>query len=924
MEERNMPGTLTRRSFVAAASAGAAALAAGCAPQQQMAETGDTAPREYRLDAELDENGAGEWKPVQCWLSCGGKCLLQAYVVDGIITRIKTDDTHEESLEMFQQRGCVRGRSQRAAHSAAERLKYPMKRKNWMPGGGENVNGELRGEDEWERISWDEAYELVAEEMRRIYDTYGGCSVLHMSFGRTCMRNFLLAPMGGFSTFEFCDSYGTYHMYSGNLGTYFNHGEPGGYGSNDRLDLLNADYIVFEGGNPAWASGGSPLYHFWRAKEAGAEFVYIGPECNLTATTLEAKWIPVRPGTDTAFLLGVAYEMLRLDEEKGDIIDWDFLQRCTVGFDDAMMPANASSSENIKGYILGDYDGTPKTPEWASEICGAEPADITWLAEVMGKNNAVTWLYGYGASRCNGAENLQQIQETVCCMGGHHGKPGHSGAPQYHFFAGNDGPDLVVLGDPYPAGKAVEPPTNPVDDVILHNYVWQAVNTGKYTWFGGVVDYANGNSAIQQAEERDIDIRMIVNDFGNPLTVRCNTNEGIKAFRKVDFVLDLALVFNPTAQYSDIVLPVLTNWEDPNGDDYHLGQQNRDIVLWQQFGVVPPYFEGKSDREIVYELGKRLGLDSDAFFPYTGAEQHLYRLINATVIKPGASTNAFATAASMTPGTGAAAEADDTMMPLVTITQEDIDTYGIRDVQPQEGLVTLAEMMEKGIYQVRREVGDNLGYIAYADFVRDPEAFPRNSESGKIELYCQAKADIFPKLGWQDENDPVKPYANYLRPLYGFEDTFADWGAKEKGAYPIQVFNGHYLRRSHSSFDSNSYLREAFANPVFMSAADAAERGIVTGDWVRIFNDAGSIVRQASVVETMMPGVANTMHGSWIEMDENGNSINGGTNVLIDSTTSAGAQQGYNTRICQIEKYEVQDILPDAERPVVLPRGIED
>ena len=92
MEERNTPGTLTRRSFVAAASAGAAALAAGCAPQQKMAETGDTAPREYRLDAELDENAAGEWKPVQCWLSCGGKCLLQVYVVDGVATRVKSDD----------------------------------------------------------------------------------------------------------------------------------------------------------------------------------------------------------------------------------------------------------------------------------------------------------------------------------------------------------------------------------------------------------------------------------------------------------------------------------------------------------------------------------------------------------------------------------------------------------------------------------------------------------------------------------------------------------------------------------------------------------------------------------------------------------------------------------------------------------------
>lgn len=108
-----------------------------------------------------------------------------------------------------------------------------------------------------------------------------------------------------------------------------------------------------------------------------------------------------------------------------------------------------------------------------------------------------------------------------------------------------------------------------------------------------------------------------------------------------------------------------------------------------------------------------------------------------------------------------------------------------------------------------------------------------------------------------------------------------------------------------------------------MNAADAAERGIQDGDWVRIFNDAGSIVRQASVLETIMPGVANTTHGSWFEPDETGTSINGGTNVLTDSTTSAGVQQGYNTRLVQIEKYENQDILPDAERPVVVPRGIE-
>lgn len=899
----SVSGALTRRSFLAASTAACALMAAGCAPEQKMAETGDTEAREYRLDVEFDERQAGEWKPVQCWLSCGGKCLLQAYVVDGVVTRIKSDDVYEDTVETFQNRGCVRGRSQRAAHSGAERLKYPMKRKNWMPGGGENVNGELRGADEWERISWDEAYDYIAEEMGRIYDTYGGRSVLHMSFGRTCMRTGLLAPLGGFSTFEFCDSYGTNFMYTGNLGGAFAGAEPGRNGNNDRLDLLNADYIIMQGGNPAWCSGGSPMYHFWRAKEAGAEFVYIGPECNLTATTLEAKWIPVRPGTDTALLLAVAYEMLRLDEEEGDIVDWDFLKKYTIGFDDDSMPAGASTSENIKGYILGQYDKVPKMPEWASEICGASVEDITWLARTMGKNNAVSWLVGYAPSRCNGAENLPQIMETVGCMGGHHGKPGHSCAPQYHFFAANDGPDIATLGSQYPEGKEPAFPENPVDDMILHNFVWQAVNTGKYDWYGTVVDYADGRSLVQPVEQRDIDIRMILTDFGNPLVVRCNTNEGIKAFRKVDFVLTLGLVFTPTAQYSDIVLPIATNWEDPNGDDFHLNQQNRETVMWHQFGVKAPYYEAKSDREIVMELGRRLGVDVDALFPYTGAELHMFRLLNATVVD----------------------DDGETVVPLVSISQEDIEKYGIRDFQPRtEGKTTIDEMVAKGIYHVARTPGDKLGYIGYADFVADPEANPRPSTSGKIELFCQEKADIFKNLGWQDPKDPIPPYATYLRPRYGYEDSFDDWESKKKGAYPIQVFNGHYLRRSHSSFDSTGYLREAFASPVFMNASDAAERGIKDGDWVRIFNDAGSIVRQASVVETMMPGVANTMHGSWIEMDEDGNSLNGGTNVLIDSTTSAGVQQGYNTRLCQIEKFENQDILPDVERPVIVPAGIEE
>ena len=89
---------------------------------------------------------------------------------DGVVVRQKTDDTHEDSPDFPQQRGCLRGRSQRQQVFSADRLKYPMKRKNWKPGGGKK---ELRGKDEWVRISWDEALDYVASETKRIAKKYG-------------------------------------------------------------------------------------------------------------------------------------------------------------------------------------------------------------------------------------------------------------------------------------------------------------------------------------------------------------------------------------------------------------------------------------------------------------------------------------------------------------------------------------------------------------------------------------------------------------------------------------------------------------------------------------------------------------------------------------------------------------------------------
>lgn len=232
--------------------------------------------------------------------------------------------------------------------------------------------------------------------------------------------------------------------------------------------------------------------------------------------------------------------------------------------------------------------------------------------------------------------------------------------------------------------------------------------------------------------------------------------------------------------------------------------RNRE-TLYISCWAAAPQFEAKSDREIVETLAGKLGLDTAALFPYTTEEVHAYRIANATVVQ----------------------EDGETYGPLVTITQEDIDRLGVKGLVLQEDKISWDEIVANGIYHVARKEGDNLGWIAYEDFRRDPEGNPRASASGKIELFCQAKTDMLDRLGFVSESIP--PYATYLRPLHGYEDSFEDWEAKKKGAYPLQVFNSHYLRRAHSAFDTNVWLREAFKSPVFMNAADAAERGIENG-----------------------------------------------------------------------------------------------
>ena len=164
--------------------------------------------------------------------NCGGRCLLRVHVNDGVITRIETDDRPNDTVADPQLRACIRGRSYRHRQYHKDRLKYPMKR-----------TGE-RGSGQFERISWDEATDLVASNINRIKEQYGNTSLFvpygtggYNQMGGKWPADRLMNMIGG--------ALGYYNSYSWACitratETVYGTDETG----NQRQDWLNSKYII--------------------------------------------------------------------------------------------------------------------------------------------------------------------------------------------------------------------------------------------------------------------------------------------------------------------------------------------------------------------------------------------------------------------------------------------------------------------------------------------------------------------------------------------------------------------------------------------------------------------------------------------------------------------------------------------------------
>lgn len=861
MGKQEARANVTRRSFLATSAtalAGLAALRGTAGSTCALAQAEETA----------DE---GVWIPVACNNNCGGMCENKALVKDGLVIRQKTDDTTEDSPDNPQMRGCPRGRAHRQDTYGVDRLKYPMRRVHWEPHTGGDKS--LRGKDEWMRISWDEAFEIIADEVKYAQETYAQPSVLYsgVNSGFGPIANCINATIGGISTGSTM-SFGSC-CFSGAISgfPFLGIGE-----GNDRTDFVNADCIVLYGCNPAWASPGSYTYFFNQAKRGGTQFVFVGPEYNATAAHFNARWIRVRPGSDTAFLLAVAYEMFKLDEaDEGSVIDWDFLRRYTVGIDGDSMPADAKVDENFHDYLMGAYDGEPKTAEWASRICGTPAEDIRWYADLMRKDNAVSILRSNAAFRTNDSDNLLPLYMTVGFMGGHVGKPGHAVDCAYHNTIGSPEKRIFMVGS---SGGGTSP-SNPVSLVVNDDEQWNAVLDGTFTDTGNITF-----GALKPASPQTCEIHLIVLDNSGTINTHLNTARAIEAMRKVEFVVATGRAFTSQVKYADLALPVCGEWEMPgNIRAGVVGNQsfyNREAYI-VGLKVCDPMYESKSTDDIGRGLAQAMGLDAEAMYPLTNEQKFFNQLAGSKMVSP---------------------ETGETVT-MFSITQTDIDRFGAEG-KPQDGYMPLSDILEKGIYRVRRESGDVYTYYGYQDYLADPEGHPRDTPSGKFEIYCQSRADALNAAG-RTKDFVWKPYPSYKAPINGYEASFDDFEQGVKGEYPYQIFNPHYLRRSHTQFDNLPWLRQAFPNPVFISAADAADKGVSDGDWVRIWSRAGQVLRPASVTERLMPGVIALPHGPWVDMDDETGIDHAGTdNVLTEPVSSGCGTAGYNTNLVNFEKWD--------------------
>ena len=543
-------------------------------------------PEIYRTESSWQEGEftvyrSHQWSPPGCHNACG----VLFYVKDGKVDHVEGDPNDAKTHGRL----CMRCLDLMEAIYHQDRLKYPMKR-----------IGE-RGENKWERVSWEEAYDIIEENVRRVWADYGPESIVAMMgtgrndcyqvpnlcytafdspnfsmgflAGDACMmpRESLMAIMCGSIMLSDCSQ-----MWA------------------DRYENPNyqpPEIMMIWGNNPIVANADGFFGH-WVVDlmKQGTELVVIDPKLTWCASRAK-QWIRLRPGTDAA----LAMAMLNVIIEE-DLYDHEFVESYCYGFDQlrervATMP-----------------------PSRAAEICWIEESEIYEAARTFAAARPGTVQWGLKLDQQITGVALAQ---AVCSI-------------------------YVICGNmDVPGGNVPLDPAFGLDSGYNHGFHWipqEVVEKRAGYWKYPLKRYglgamANGDSILELIESGDpYPIKMMWFQSTTAFTnCAAEAPRVYKAILKSDFNVVADPFMTPLAVgCADLVLPVAMSCERDSLNAYS-------VPLTSIKKVVEPWEDSKTDEEIMLDVIKRLHPERA---PWNNVKEWLNSMLDRCDWTPGAQEGA--------------------------------------------------------------------------------------------------------------------------------------------------------------------------------------------------------------------------------------------------------------------------------------------
>jgi cysteine desulfurase NifS len=494
---------------------------------------------------------------------CPAGCWVEVDIEDGKLTDIRPDASH--NLGMI----CQRGKHAPDIIYSEHRLKYPIKRTG------------PKGSYEFERITWNEAYDIIVKNLQKvkaesgpeavaIYTGRGAqelslCDMFQPKGVAVSSASSVLFPFGSPNTMgvgALC--YVSLHMIAP-------HVTMGRMQINTFSDVENAEMVFVWGTNPATDSPPADMQRLEDAARRGADIVVIDPRRTEAAIRTGAQWVPIRPGTDGALALSMLQVMI---EE--DLYDEDFAENWCHGFEE-----------------LGKYV-QHFTPEVVEDITWVPKETIRGLTRRLCHASGASLLMYTGLEYSNSGVQSARAVLTLFALANHLDVPGGIGLSMLNTsFPINHSCNLENPNLNLAAGRESFP--------VYSNYRGESHALA-------LVD-----SVLKGEPYR---IGALIIHGASLLTSWPQTSIWRETLSKLDFLACIDRQMTADAAYADIVLPATTMFENYSYMTYG-------PIFRLRERIIEPVGEARNDYLIMAELARRLGYGN--LYPQT--EEDMIRFV---------------------------------------------------------------------------------------------------------------------------------------------------------------------------------------------------------------------------------------------------------------------------------------------------------